>query len=53
MRMSYCEITLSQDNESTNCVTCCSALLYELVMITRLEYECKFMSMSISCNTNL
>jgi hypothetical protein len=34
-------------NESTNCVICCSALLYKLMMITRLEQECEFMSMSI------
>jgi hypothetical protein len=40
-------------NESISCVTCCLTLLYELVMITRLEHECEFMSMSIWCNVNL
>ena len=40
-------------NESTSCVTCRSTLLYELVMIMRLEQECKFMSMSIWCNVNI
>jgi hypothetical protein len=28
-------------NKSTSCVTCCSTLLDELVMITRLEQECE------------
>jgi hypothetical protein len=36
-RMLYYEITWGQDNESISYVTCCSALLYELVMIMRLE----------------
>jgi hypothetical protein len=40
-------------NESTSCVTCRPTLLYELVMITRLEQECEFMRMSIGCNVNL
>jgi hypothetical protein len=53
MRMSCCEIRLGQDNESTSCVTCCSTLLYDLIMLTRLEQECEFMSMSIRCNVNL
>jgi len=53
MRMSCCEITWGQDNESTSCVTCCSILLYELVMITRFEQECEFMGMSIWYNINL
>jgi hypothetical protein len=53
MRMSCCEITWGQVNESASCVTCYSTLLYELVMITRLEQECEFMSMSIWCNVNL
>ena len=44
--MSCCEITWGQDNESTSYVTCCSILLYELVMITRLEQECEFMCKS-------
>jgi hypothetical protein len=48
-----CEITWCQDNESTSSVTCCSTLLYDLVMLTRLEEECKFMSMSIWCNVNI
>jgi hypothetical protein len=51
--MSCCEITWGQDNENTSCVTCCSTLLYELVMITRLEQEYELMSMSIWCNVNL
>jgi hypothetical protein len=41
MRKSCCEITWGLDNESTSCVTCCSTLLYDLVMLTRLEQECK------------
>jgi hypothetical protein len=41
------KITCSQDNKSTSCVTCCSTLLYEFVMITILEQECEFMSMLI------
>jgi hypothetical protein len=53
MRVSCCEIRLGQDNESTSCVTCCSTLLYDLIMLTRLEQECEFMSMSIRCNVNL
>jgi len=53
MKMLCCEITCGRDNESTNYVTCCSAILYALVMITRLEQECEFMSMSIWCNVNL
>jgi hypothetical protein len=53
MRMLCCEITWGQDNESTGCVTCRSTLLYELVMITRLEHECEFMRMSIWYNVNL
>jgi len=53
MRMSYCEITWGQDNKSTSCVTCYSTLLYDLVMLTRLEQKCEFMSMSIWCNVNL
>jgi hypothetical protein len=53
MRVSCCEITWGQDNESTSCVTWCSTLLYELVMITKLEQECEFISISIWCNVNL
>jgi hypothetical protein len=53
MRMTCCEITWVEDNESTSCVTYCSILLYELVMITRLEQECEFMGMLIWCNVNL
>jgi len=53
MRMSCYEITWGQDNKSTSCVTCCSTLLYEIVMITGLEQECEFMSMSIWCIANL
>jgi hypothetical protein len=51
--MLYYEIIWGQDNKSTSCVTCRSALLYKLVMITRLEHECEFMSMSIWYNVNL
>jgi len=40
-------------NESTSCVICRLILLYELVMIMRLEQECEFISMSIRCNVNL
>jgi len=39
--------------KSTSCVTCYSALSYELVMITRLEHECEFISMSRWYNVNL
>jgi hypothetical protein len=53
MRMSCYEITWGQDNKSTNCVTCCSTLLYELVMLMRVEQECEFVSMSIWYNVNL
>ena len=53
MRILCCEITWGQGNESTSCVTCRSTLLYELVMITRLEQGCEFISMSICCNVNL
>jgi len=53
MRMSCCEITWDQDNKSTSCVTCCSTLLYDLVMLMRLEQECGSMSMLIQCNVNL
>jgi hypothetical protein len=35
--MSCCEITWGQDNKSTDCVTCCSTLLYELMILARLE----------------
>jgi hypothetical protein len=51
-----CYVVKLQDdkiNESTSWVTCCSTLLYKLVMITRLERECEFMSMSMWCNVNL
>jgi hypothetical protein len=41
------KITCGQDNKSTSCVTCCLTLLYEFVMIMRLEQECEFISMSI------
>ena len=41
------KITCGQDNKSTSCVTCCSTLLYESVIIMRLEQECEFISMSI------
>ena len=50
--MSCCEIAWGQDNKST-CVTCCSTLLYELVMIIRLEQEYEFLSRSILFNVNL
>jgi len=52
MRMSRCEITWGQDKESISCVSCCSALSYELVMITRLEHECELMSMLRWYNVN-
>jgi hypothetical protein len=53
VRMSCCEITRGQDNESTSCVIYCSTLLYDLIILTRLEQECEFMSISIQCNVNL
>ena len=53
MRMLYYEITWGQDNESTSCVTCHSTLLYELMMIMRLEQECEFITMLIWYNINL
>jgi len=52
MRMSRCEITWGQDKESISCVSCCSALSYELVMITTLEHECELMSMLRWYNVN-
>jgi len=51
--MSCCEITWGQDNESTSCVIYYSTLLYDLIILTRLEQECEFMSISIQCNVNL
>ena len=50
--MLCCEITWGQGKESISCVFCHSALLYELVMIMRLDHECEFMSKSIWCNIN-
>jgi hypothetical protein len=34
-------------------VNCRSTLMYKLLLITRLEHECKLMSMSIWCNVNV
>jgi hypothetical protein len=53
IKILFCEITWGKYKESTSCVTCCSTLLYDLMISTRLEQECEFMSMSIWCNVNL